>query len=536
MTKRVAVIGSGASGLTAIKCCLDEGLEPVCFERTEEIGGLWNFTESVREEQACVMRSTVINTSKEMMCYSDFPIPKEFPVFMHNTYVQKYFHMYADHFNLKKCIRFNIEVNRISQAPDFSELGQWVLKITDKISGKTDELLFDAVLVCTGHHANKHMPTFPGLNKFKGKVIHSHDYKDSRGYEGKRIVIIGIGNSGGDAAVELSRVASQVFLSTRRGSWVLNRITDNGAPIDMAASNRVVTYITSKTPNLMNSYLAKLLNKRFDHKRYSLQPKHPPFAQHPMVNDDLPNRIICGSVQVRPNVKKFTETGVYFDDGTFEDNIDVVFLATGYIFGFPFLDKSVIDVKQNRVELYKYMFPPDLEKLTLAVVGCFQPLGAIMPISEMQCRLATKVFKGERTLPSRDEMWHDIRQKQKAMAARYVESQRHTIQVDYIPFMDELAVQLGCKPELCKLLFTDPKLALTCIFGPCTPYQYRICGPGTWKGAREAIMTQWDRTWYPLATRPLDLPTSQNQKSFFLFFIVAIVVLAIFLQSLAVFS
>ena len=70
-----------------------------------------------------------------------------------------------------------------------------------------------------------------------------------------------------------------------------------------------------------------------------------------------------------------------------------VVLATGYKFGFPFINKSVVDVKENRLPFYKYMFPPDLRHPTLAIIGCIQPLGAIMPISELQCRLATRVFK-----------------------------------------------------------------------------------------------------------------------------------------------
>ena len=74
------------------------------------LGGLWRYTDEVTEGQSCVMKSTIINTSKEMMCYSDFPIPAEYPIFMHNTYVQKYFNLYADKFNLRKYIKFETEV------------------------------------------------------------------------------------------------------------------------------------------------------------------------------------------------------------------------------------------------------------------------------------------------------------------------------------------------------------------------------------------------------------------------------------------
>ena len=183
-------------------------------------------------------------------------------------------------------------------------------------------------------------------------------------------------------------------MSTRRGAWVFNRVFDNGIPSDLVTTRRVGEFIKSVMPtSVTNNYFENKLNHRFDHRLYGLKPKHRAMAQHPTVNDDLPNRIACGSVIVKPNVKRFTKTGVEFEDGTFEDNIDLVFLGTGYKFGFPFIDKSVIEVKNNLVNLYKYVFPPDLKPSTLAVIGCIQPWGAIMPLSELQCRWATQVFK-----------------------------------------------------------------------------------------------------------------------------------------------
>lgn len=116
-------------------------------------------------------------------------------------------------------------------------------------------------------------------------------------------------------------------------------------------------------------------------------------SQHATINDDLPNRIISGRVRVKPNVREFTETSAIFEDGTRED-IDAVVFATGYSFSFPFLEECV-KVVENQVSLYKYVFPVDLEKPTLAFIGFIQPLGAIMPISELQCRWATRVFKGK---------------------------------------------------------------------------------------------------------------------------------------------
>ena len=143
----------------------------------------------------------------------------------------------------------------------------------------------------------------------------------------------------------------------------------------------------------MNSILESRVNQRFNHATYALKPKHRILAQHPMVNDEMPNRIACGSIVIKPDIKRFTKTGVEFDDGTVEDNIDFVFLGTGYVFGFPFIDKSVVEVRNNFVNLFKYVFPPDLKPSTMAIIGCIQPWGAIMPLSEMQCRWAARVFK-----------------------------------------------------------------------------------------------------------------------------------------------
>ncbi|CAG2210316.1 FMO [Mytilus edulis] len=356
---KVAVIGAGVSGLTAIKCCLDEVLEPVCFERTDDIGGLWRYSDKVTEGQACVMKSTITNTSKEMMCFSDFPMPADYPMYMHNTYVQKYLNLYAEKFSLRKYIQFETEILSVMKKDDFKQTGQWIITLKDKKTDKVKENIFDAVLVCTGRNSEKYVPCFPGLSNFKGKVIHSHDYRKPTGYEGKRVLVIGIGNTGSEIAVELSAVASQVFISTGRGTWVIPRIADRGMPIDMTAVKRIMMKVKKILPqSLIEKIAEKRINARFDHKSYCLQPKHGVFAHSPIINDEIPNRLASGTLRVKADVRTFTDNGVIFDDDTVEENIDVVVLATGYTFKFPFLDKSVTEVRENHVdELYKYIFP-----------------------------------------------------------------------------------------------------------------------------------------------------------------------------------
>nr|XP_060477718.1 flavin-containing monooxygenase 5 isoform X1 [Panthera onca]XP_060477719.1 flavin-containing monooxygenase 5 isoform X1 [Panthera onca] len=502
--KRIAVIGGGASGLSSIKCCLEEGLEPVCFERTHDIGGLWRFQENPEEGRASIYKSVIINTSKEMMCFSDYPIPDHYPNFMHNSQVLEYFRMYAKEFDLLKYIRLKTTVCSVKKQPDFSTSGQW--EVVTESEGEKEVNVFDGVMVCTGHHTNAHLPleSFPGIEKFKGQYFHSRDYKNPQSFTGKRVIVIGIGNSGGDLAVEISHTAKQVFLSTRRGSWILNRVADYGYPLDVLVSSRFKHFLLNICgQSLANNFLEKKMNQRFDHEMFGLKPKHRALSQHPTVNDELPNRIISGLVKVKGNVKEFTETAALFEDGSREDDIDAVIFATGYTFAFPFLEDSVQVVK-NKISLYKNVFPPNLEKPTLAIIGLIQPLGAIMPISELQGRWVTQVFKGLKTLPSQSKMKAEIAKTQEQMAKRYVESQRHTIQGDYIDTMEELADLVGVRPSLLSLAFTDPKLAIQIIWGPCTPIQYRLQGPGKWDGARKAILTTEDRIRKPLMTRVIE--------------------------------
>lgn len=528
--KRIAVIGAGASGLTCIKCCLEEGLEPVCFERSDDIGGLWRFQENPEEGRASIYKSVIINTSKEMMCFSDFLIPDHYPNFMHNSQVMEYFRLYAKEFGLLKYIQLKTAVCSVKKRPDFPTTGQW--EVVTESEGKKETTVFDGVMVCSGHHTNAHLPleSFPGIEKFKGQYFHSRDYKDPQHFTGKRVIVIGIGNSGGDLAVEISHTAKQVFLSTRRGAWVLNRVGDHGYPIDVLLSSRFKYYIKSLCgESLQNTYMEKKMNQRFDHAMFGLKPKHRPLSQHPTINDDLPNRVISGSVKVKGNVKEFTETAAIFEDGSREDDIDVVIFATGYSFAFPFLEDSV-KVIRNKISLYKKVFPPKLEKPTLAIIGLIQPLGAIMPISELQARWVTQVFKGLKTLPSESEMIIDITKTQEEMAKRYVESQRHTIQGDYIDTMEELADLAGVRPNLLSLAITDPKLAWHLLFGPCTPIQYRLHGPGKWAGARNAILTTEKRIRKPLMTRVVEGSDSTSSSITMVRLMLAVVLFAVFMS------
>lgn len=165
----VAIVGGGVSGLICIKCCLDEGLQPTCYEMTNDIGGLWNYDANAIDGKASVMKSTVINTSKEFMAFSDFPPPEDFPNYMHNSKLLTYFRMYADHFRLKDHIRFQRKITKIEPADDYDQTGAWIVSSVDAKSNDDRQTeRYDKVMLATGHHAYPRWANFPGLDGFQG--------------------------------------------------------------------------------------------------------------------------------------------------------------------------------------------------------------------------------------------------------------------------------------------------------------------------------------------------------------------------------
>lgn len=237
----------------------------------------------------------------------------------------------------------------------------------------------------------------------------------------------GLGNSAADIAVELSRHASQVYLSTHRGAWVISRLEKRGLPWDQ----HVETRFFNSLPTKIKEWLAiRTAQKRFDHETYGLLPRHGILNAPTVISDDLPLRIATGTIKLQPRVSHFTPNGVVFKDGTKVENLDAVILCTGYDICFEFLkDKYILPVEENQISLYKQVFPPHHPKSTLAVMGLIQSSGAFFPAAELQARWATRVFKGEARLPSREIMLRHIGLEKRMLRQTFYASRRLTVQV-----------------------------------------------------------------------------------------------------------
>jgi dimethylaniline monooxygenase (N-oxide forming) len=426
MLPRVCVIGAGSSGIAAAKALHRHGFEFDCFEKSDRVGGNWVFKN--RNGMSSAYRSLHINTSRERMAFPDFPMPKSYPDFPHHTHIAAYFDAYVDHFGFRDRITFETGVEHAAPAGD-----GWEVTLDD---GRT--LRYDALMVANGHHwdARWPEPAFPGCGEFAGLQLHAHDYtgEDPGFFRDKRVVVLGMGNSAMDIAVESSFSAAATYLAARRGAWVIPKYVF-GRPLDQISTQAGVPFKIRQ--RFMQTVLKVAVG---DMERYGLpKPDHRPLEAHPTVSDDLLSRVAHGEIAPKPNIARLTERTVVFADGS-EVEADVVVYCTGYRVTFPFFEESVISAPDNDLPLFRRVFHPD--RPDVFFIGLLQPLGAIMPLAAAQSEWVCEYLAGRYALPAPPELRADIERERARMFKRYVASKRHTMQVDFDDYLAELRKEL----------------------------------------------------------------------------------------------
>lgn len=413
---RVCVIGAGSSGITTCKVLKEHGILFDCYEASDRVGGNWVYEN--RNKMSSAYKSLFINTSKPRMEYSDYPMPKDYPVFPHHTQLAAYFNDYAEHFHIKPHIRFNTLVTNATPL----EGGGWEITLDD---GSTH--LYRALLVANGHHWNPRWPEPPFPGHFDGTIIHSHDYKTPDGYEDKRVLVLGFGNSAMDIAVETSRVSTMTYLAIRRGFHIIPKYI-LGKPLDQVNLPSFVPYDIQR--RIAAAAIRLQIGKLTD---YGLpEPDHEFLQAHPTVSSDLLMRITHGRITVKPNIRQLDGDGVIFEDGS-REQIDKIIYCTGYKVTFPFFQPEIIEAKNNDLPLFRRVFTPRYRDLFF--IGLLQPIGAIMPLAELQSIWVSKYLLGEYPLPPQEEMLRDIQHEREVMRKRYGNAPRHTMQVDFAPYV-----------------------------------------------------------------------------------------------------
>ncbi len=422
-TARACVIGAGSSGIASCQVLHARGIPFDCFEKGSQVGGNWRYMND--NGMSSAYDSLSINTSRRIMEYAAYPMPEHYPDFPTHRQIAAYFDEYVDHFGFRDRIRFRTEVTRVERAQ-----GGWDVTLDD---GTTTT--YESVFVANGHHWDPRWPEPPFPGEFHGVEAHAHHYKTPDGYEGKNVLVLGIGNSACDIAVETSRVSNQTFLAMRRGAWVIPKYFGS-TPSDELAPEWLSAVVPFSAQRV--AFMRRLLKSNGHPRDFGLpDPDHKLLEAHPTISSDLYGRIGHGRVKVKPNIQSLEGDSVCFEDGSVEQ-IDRIVYCTGYRISFPFFDRELLDPSEdNRIELYRRVVHPDLHGLYF--IGLVQPLYAIMPIAERQSEWMADLLEGKVKLPGRDEMVREIEKDRRAMDKRYVKSKRHTIQVDGPPYMRQLA-------------------------------------------------------------------------------------------------
>jgi cation diffusion facilitator CzcD-associated flavoprotein CzcO len=371
--KSYCVIGAGFCGLGIAKTLLDYGISFDVYEKNPSLGGNW---------LNGVYDSTHIISPKAGTEFPDYPMPASYPIFPTRQQVLDYLKSYAECFALEEFIRYSCEVQSIQPKNYNNGKDGWKVQLAN---GEVHE--YAGVIVANGHHWDKKIPYYPGT--FRGKVLHSKDYKNPKDFSGQRVLVVGAGNSGCDIAVEAGNAGLNSFISMRRGYYFLPKsffgipLTDFDQPwLPVFAQKKILKLLLSIThgPN----------------SRYGLQePDHDLFDHHPIINSQLLYSIQHGHVRPKPDILELQGNRVKFTDGT-EEEIDTVVWATGFHASFPFLDPKMMEWENGIPKRVGGVLVPHLANLY--IFGLAQPRGGAGPLIHAGAKLLAEMILAQEKL------------------------------------------------------------------------------------------------------------------------------------------
>ncbi len=401
----------------------------------------------------------------------------------------EYLERYGSHFGLGDRLHFRQTVTAVEP----EEGGGWRVTTVDGNTGETAHHRCDRVAICAGLNLNPKPIDLPGLQTFTGEVRHSATYIGPEGFEGKRVVIVGAGESGVDIATELSLVAQETYLSIRGGKFVIPRINPLNGIANDYDTNRIRYAPPVPLGNWFMTFKRRLCFYTGDHTpeaavRAQLleQASAGPISQTATKSDDFIYRVMSGHLHLRKNVVGFHGDEVIFEDGR-RQPADVVIFAHGYVPSFPFLKYPEGVQPRHPGDMFLNMFQPEIGD-SLAFCGLARPnIGAIPPTGELQARLFAQVAAGKRELPEQSIMEKDILRARKKNGESFPTQPQPNPVVNWIPYMDTLASCIGCRPNLLGLL-ARPRLLWNLCTGPVTGAHYRLQGPGASQTSWETVM------------------------------------------------
>ena len=354
-------------------------------------------------------------------------MPDEYPPFPSHVQALAYLRAYARAFDLYDSVELDSAIQSVRPA---GERGWHVWASDDR-----EPRFFDRVIIANGHHWSPLWPTYPGV--FHGHSMHSGEFKDPDVLRGKRVLVVGAGNSGCDIAVEAAQHADAAFISVRRGYHFLPKFL-RGRPIDSAGIQlqrwRFPLWLRRA---IARRYARLILGKP---QRFGLpKPDHKLFQTHPIINSQVFYHLGHGRLKAKPDVAHFRGDEVEFGDGSHE-KIDLIVFATGFQICFPFIDDELLNWHDGMPRLDLHFLHPRRDDLF--VIGMIQPNGGLWPLSELQAKIVARCIQPN---PSHSSSLEIVRAQTSRLSQQvgggihFIDSPRHRIEVDYFAYRKELA-------------------------------------------------------------------------------------------------
>ncbi|MBO0770085.1 MAG: NAD(P)-binding domain-containing protein [Actinobacteria bacterium] len=433
VTGRACVIGAGSSGIASCQVLHARGIPFDCFEAGSAAGGNWRYGND--NGMSAAYRSLHAASSRRGMQYAAFPMPATYPDYPGHRLIATYLDDVVDHFGFRGKIQFRTEVIRAEPAQG----GGWDVTVRRRGTGATRTARYRWLLVASGHHWQPRYPepAFPGTGGFGGEQLHSRDYRAPEPFAGKRVLVVGIGNSACDIAADCCQAAARTFLAARRGAHIVPKYLF-GRPADRLTLSRLGAIAP---PWLQRAAAAAIVGAaRGKVTSYGLpRPDHQLLRAPPTVSDSLLSRLGHGDITVKPAIDRFSAWRVHFADGSAE-RIDVVIYCTGYRISFPFLREALSGPLTGAggagIPLYRRVAAPHLPGLYF--IGLVQPIGATMPIAEAQSHWVADLVEGRAALPPEPTMHREIARYEAVAGKRYAGSSGPPIQVGFLAYQREL--------------------------------------------------------------------------------------------------
>ncbi|GAA5148164.1 NAD(P)-binding domain-containing protein [Microbacterium pseudoresistens] len=348
-----AVIGAGPSGLAAARALQKQGILVDGYEAAHGVGGLWD----ISNPRSTMYESAHLISSRTTTEFAEFPMSSDADYPGHRV-LRDYFQQYAEHFGLLELFRFETKVTRLEPQGE-----GWDLTAEGPDGAITRH--YAGVVLANGTLAEPNVPAFPG--EFSGEIMHTSAYKSADQLTGKRVLIIGAGNSGCDIAVDAVHHAASVDMSVRRGYYFVPRYIF-GRPSDTLNQGRP---LPARLKQALDSRVLKMFTG--DPVRFGFPaPDYKIYESHPIVNTLILNHLGQGDLRIRADIERFDGSTVHFRDGSHAD-YDLILLATGYTLDYPFVDREHLQWRGASPRLFMNVFPPSFNGLY--VMGMIEASG-----------------------------------------------------------------------------------------------------------------------------------------------------------------